>query len=61
MDTRGSQKHYTLLNLLVDLLSMKEEEALTLGQDLSSIKFAVEGTNTFLYLIYLIYLINLIR
>ena len=45
VDTRGSQKHYTLLNLLVDLLSTKEEETLTLGQDLSSIKLAVEGTN----------------
>ena len=44
VDTRGSQKHYTLLNLLVDLLSIKEQETLTLGQDLSSIKLAVEAS-----------------
>ncbi|CAB4016569.1 Hypothetical predicted protein [Paramuricea clavata] len=44
VDTRGCQKSYTLLNLLVDMLSIKEEETLSLGQDLSSAKFAVEAS-----------------
>ncbi len=60
IDTRGSQKNYTLLNLLVDMLSVKEQETLTLGQDLSSAKYAAEGINsTFFTILYFFLFISI--
>ncbi|XP_028410081.1 formin-like protein 2 [Dendronephthya gigantea] len=44
IDTRGSQKNYTLLNLLVDMLKIQEEETLSLGHDFPSMKFAVDAS-----------------